>query len=138
MPVKSTASISANAPKAPRKRRTRKTSQTATKATKAVKKTTVAPKVTVTTYKSGKVVAKKTTLKRPSTARLISADRYLKDIQIRWAIHNFEIQELLNDFVKGFEAVKPYHTQLVKLVSKQTIYKVSTKPPKRGFFNGII
>ena len=101
----------------PKKRRTRKTSTTA-KATKAVKKTTVAPKVTVTTFKSGKVVAKKTTLKRPSTARLISADRYLKDIQTRWAIHNFEIQELLNDFVKGFEAVKPYHAQLVKLVSK--------------------
>ena len=116
MPVKSTASTQATAPKAPRKRRTRKTSQTA-KATKAVK-TTVAPKVTVTTFKAGKVVAKKTTLKRPSTARLISADRYLKDIQTRWAIHNFEIQELLNDFVKGFEAVKPYHTQLVKLVSK--------------------
>ena len=138
MPVKSTpVSTQATAPKAPRKRRTRKTSTTA-KATKAVKKTTVAPKVTVTTFKSGKVVAKKTTLKRPSTARLISADRYLKDIQTRWAIHNFEIQELLNDFVKGFEAVKPYHAQLVKLVSKQTIYKVSTKPPKRGFFNGII
>ncbi len=118
MPVKSTpAATQATAPKAPRKRRTRKTSQTATKATKAVKKT-VAPKVTVTTIKSGKVVAKKTTLKRPSTARLISADRYLKDIQTRWAIHNFEIQELLNDFVKGFEAVKPYHAQLVKLVNK--------------------
>ena len=116
MPVKSTASTQATAPKAPRKRRTRKTSTTA-KATKAVKKT-VAPKVTVTTFKAGKVVAKKTTLKRPSTARLISADRYLKDIQTRWAIHNFEIQELLNDFVKGFEAVKPYHAQLVKLVSK--------------------
>jgi len=104
MPVKSTpVSTQATAPKAPRKRRTRKTSTTA-KATKAVKKTTVAPKVT--------------TLKRPSTARLISADRYLKDIQTRWAIHNFEIQELLNDFVKGFEAVKPYHAQLVKLVNK--------------------
>jgi hypothetical protein len=114
MPVKSTSvSTQATAPKAPRKRRTRKTSQTA-KATKAVKKT-VAPKVTVTKIKT---VAKKTTLKRPSTARLITADRYLKDFQTRWAIHNFEIQELLNDFVKGFEAVRPYHAQLVKLVSK--------------------
>ena len=118
MPVKSTPVSTPAKATTPRKRRTRKTSQTATKATKAVKKTTVAPKVTVTTFKSGKVVAKKTTLKRPSTTRLISADRYLKDIQTRWAIHNFEIQELLNDFVKGFEAVKPYHAQLVKLVSK--------------------
>ena len=115
MPVKST---TASTPTTPRKRRSRKTSQTATKATpKAVKKTPVA-KVTVTTFKGGKGVAKKTTLKRPSTARLISTDRYIKDIQTRWQIHNFEIQELISDFVKGFEAVKPYHTQLVKLVSK--------------------
>jgi len=117
MPVKSTpAATQTTAPKAARKRRTRKTSQTATKATKAVKKTTVAPKVTVTTFKSGKVVAKKTTLKRPSTARLITPQRYVADIQTRWAIHNFEIQELISDFVKGFEAVKPYHTELVKRV----------------------
>ena len=109
MPVKSPA---AN-PTTPRKRRTRKTSQTA-KATKAVK--TVAPKVTVTTFKSGKVVAKKITLKRPSTARLISPQKYLKDIETRWAIHNYEIQELIRDFSKGFEAVKPYHAQLVELV----------------------
>ena len=115
MPVKSS---TASTPTTPRKRRSRKTSQTATKATpKAVKKTPVA-KVTVTTFKGGKVVAKKTTLKRPSTARLISPQKYLKDISTRWAIHNFEIQELISDFIKGFEAVKPYHTQLVKLVSK--------------------
>ena len=121
MPVKSTpVSTQATAPKAPRKRRTRKTSTTA-KATKAVKKTTVAPKVTVTTIKSGKVVAKKTTLKRPSTARLITADRYLKDISTRWAIHNFEIQELLKDFTKGFEAVKPYHAEAVKTVKAWTV-----------------
>ena len=113
MPVKSSA---AN-PTTPRKRRTRKTSQTA-KATKAVKKTTVAPKVTVTTFKSGKVVSKKTTLKRPSTARLISPQKYLKDIETRWAIHNYEIQELIRDFTKGFEAVKPYHAQLVEMVTK--------------------
>ena len=113
MSVKSSA---AN-PTTPRKRRTRKTSQTA-KATKAVKKTTVAPKVTVTTFKSGKVVAKKITLKRPSTARLISPQKYLKDIETRWAIHNYEIQELIRDFTKGFEAVKPYHAQLVELVTK--------------------
>ena len=120
MPVKSTSvSTQATAPKAPRKRRTRKTSQTA-KATKAVKKT-VAPKVTVTTFKAGKVVAKKTTLKRPSTARLISADRYLKDISTRWAIHNFEIQELLKDFTKGFKAVQPYHAEAVKTVKAWTV-----------------
>ena len=140
MPRKSTASKStATAPKAPRKTRTRKTSPTATrkvattvKATpKAVNKEAIeeclkAPirtlkpvkKVTVTTFKGGKVVAKKTTLKRPSSARLITPQRYWQDIQTRWQIHNFEIQELLKDFSKGFEAVKPYHAQLVKSLNK--------------------
>ncbi len=117
MPVKSTPVSTPTKATTPRKRRTRKTSQTATKATKAVKKTPVA-KVTVTSFKGGKVVSKKTTLKRPSTARLITPQRYIADIQTRWQIHNFEIQELISDFVKGFEAVKPYHAQLVKLVSK--------------------
>ena len=144
MPVKSTAANPTKAT-TPRKRRTRKTSTTAKATPKAVKKpvakitveekafdltaaelkqveksvkasTPVAPKVTVTTFKGGKVVAKKTTLKRPSTARLISTDRYLKDIATRWQIHNYEIQELISDFMKGFEAVKPYHAELVKMV----------------------
>ena len=113
MPVKSSKTASTTTP---RKRRTRKTSTTAKATPKAVK--TVAPKVTVTTFKGGKVVAKKVTLKRPSTARLITPQKYLKDISTRWAIHNYEIQELLKDFTKGFEAVKPYHAQLVELVTK--------------------
>ena len=117
MPRKSTASKStATAPKAPRKTRTRKTSTVVptvkSKAVKPVKN------VTVTTFKAGKVVSKKTTLKRPSSARLITPQRYWQDIQTRWAIHNFEIQELLKDFSKGLEAVKPYHAQLVKSLSK--------------------
>ena len=115
MPVKSTA---AN-PTKTRKTRTRKPSPTATRkvATPTAKKPVV-KKVTVTTFKSGKAVSKVTTLKRPSTARLISPQKYLKDIQTRWAIHNYEIQELFRDFTKGLEAVKPHYTQLVELVSK--------------------
>ena len=118
MPVKSSASKSVTAPKA-RKTRTRKTSPTATRkvATPTAKKPAV-KKVTVTTFKGGKVVSKVTTLKRPSTARLISPEKYLKDISTRWAIHNYEIQELIRDFSKGFEAVKPYHAQLVEMVTK--------------------
>ena len=115
MPVKSPAAT----PTKTRKTRTRKPSPTATRkvATPTAKKPAV-KKVTVTSFKSGKVVSKVTTLKRPSTARLISPQKYLKDISTRWAIHNFEIQELLKDFTKGFEAVKPYHAQLVELVTK--------------------
>ena len=115
MPVKSTPAATPTKATTPRKRRTRKTSTTAKATPKAVKKTPVA-KVTVTTFKSGKVVAKKTTLKRPSTARLISPQKYLKDIETRWMIHNYEIQELISDFMKGFEMVKPYHAELVKMV----------------------
>ena len=115
MPVKSPAAT----PTKTRKTRTRKTSPTATRkvATPTAKKPAV-KKVTVTSFKGGKVVSKVTTLKRPSTARLISPEKYLKDISTRWAIHNYEIQELLKDFTKGFEAVKPYHAQLVELVTK--------------------
>ena len=131
MPVKSNATAPSTTP---RKRRTRKTSTKTARVDKVIKevqavldtpkakptkaKKSAAPRVTVTTFKGGKVVAKKTTLKRPSTARLISTDRYIKDIQTRWQIHNYEIQELISDLIKGFEAVKPYHAQLVKLVSK--------------------
>jgi len=126
MPVKSPAAT----PTKTRKTRTRKTSTKTARVDKVIKEiqevldapkakpAKAVKKVTVTTFKGGKVVAKQITLKRPSTARLISPQKYLKDIQTRWAIHNFEIQELLKDFTKGFEAVKPYHAQLVELVTK--------------------
>ena len=106
MPVKSTASKSASAPKA-RKTRTRKTNTRTAKtvATPTAKKPAV-KKVTVTSFKGGKVVSKVTTLKRPSTARLITPQRYWSDIQTRWAIHNFEIQELLKDFSKGYDSIR--------------------------------
>tara|TARA_B100000945_G_C19939458_1_gene393321 strand:- start:107 stop:454 length:348 start_codon:yes stop_codon:yes gene_type:complete len=115
MPVKSPAAT----PTKTRKTRTRKTNTRTAKtvATPTTKKPVV-KKVTVTSFKGGKVVSKVTTLKRPSTARLISPQKYLKDISTRWAIHNFEIQELLKDFTKGFEAIKPYHAQVVKFVNK--------------------
>ena len=90
----------------PKKRRTRKAS---TKATPVAK-------VTTTTFKGGKVVAKKTEFTRPSTARLITWERYQKDITTRWQIHNYEIQELIKDFQKGIDFVSPYHTQLVKQI----------------------
>ena len=113
-----------------RKTRTRRT--TANKATpaKPVKFSTTKPqpvekpvenKVTVTTFKSGKAVKKVTTLKRPSTARLISPQKYLKDIETRWMIHNFEIQELIKDFKSGFKAVQPYHAEAVKTVKAWTV-----------------
>jgi len=73
-------------------------------------------KVTVTTYRGGKVTQKTSEFTRPSTARLISPERYLKDIATRWQIHQYEMQELGKDIRKGFELVAPYHQQLVKQV----------------------
>ena len=86
----------------PKKRRTRKAAPKAQ------------AKVTVTTFKGGTVVAKKTEFTRPSTARLITWERYQKDISTRWQIHHFEIQELIKDLNKIFDFVTPYHTEMVK------------------------
>ena len=114
MPVKSPAAT----PTKTRKTRTRKTSPTATR--KVATPAKVASKVKVTKVKPVQYskIRSLITVKRPSTARLISPQKYLKDIQTRWAIHNYEITMLISDLTKGFNAVKPHYTQLVKLVSK--------------------
>jgi len=119
MPVKSPAAT----PTKTRKTRTRKTSPTATRKVAKTAKVIKEVQAVLDTPKTKPVVtvSKIRTLKpvkRPSTARLITPQRYFADIQTRWAIHNFEIQELLKDFMKGFEAVKPYHAQLIELVTK--------------------
>ena len=100
------------AAKPARKTRTRKAT---------TKKTPSVSKVTVTTYKGGKVTQKKTEFTRPSTARLITWERYQKDIQTRWQIHQYEIQELVKDVKKGFDLVTPYHAELVKTVKQWTV-----------------
>ena len=91
----------------PKKRRARKTSTT------AAKKPPVA-KVTTTTFKSGKVISKKSEFTRPSTARHITWERYQKDILTRWQIHQYEVQELVKDFSKGIDTLRPYHAEMVK------------------------
>lgn len=73
----------------------------------ATKKSPVRRKRSTAT-KSRKAVVKVVTVKRPSSARLISGDRYLKDFQTRWAIHTFEINELVKDFSKGFKYVRQF------------------------------
>ena len=114
MPVKSTASKSVTAPKA-RKTRTRKTN---TRTAKAVAKTDKvfkevqavldAPKVKVTKVKPVSKIRTLKTVKRPSTARLISASRYWSDIQTRWGIHNYEITMLVSDLTKGLRYVRQF------------------------------
>ncbi len=95
-------------------RKTRSRKATTAKPATAVK--TPVAQVTTTTFVGGKVKSKKTEFTRPSTARLITWERYQKDILTRWQIHQYEVQELIKDFKKGLDFVTPYHTELVKRV----------------------
>ena len=100
---------SATAPKstaAPKARKTR--------IRKATTKATPVAKVTTTTFVGGKVISKKSEFTRPSTARLITWERYQKDLNTRWQIHLYEVQELVNDLKKGIDFLTPYHAELVK------------------------
>ena len=90
-----------------------KTASAKRRTRKATTKATPVAKVTTTTFVGGKVVSKKSEFTRPSTARLITWERYQKDIQTRWQIHQYEVQELIRDFSKAVDFFKPYHTQLV-------------------------
>ena len=107
MPVKSaTKSTTAT----PRKRRARKT--TATKSTTATVKK-------VTKYQQPVEIKKVTETKsvrvRPAKPNLTIAD-YTADIKVRWAIHQWETQELWNDVVKGYNNAKPVVVQSVNYV----------------------
>ena len=81
--------MTASAATAPKARKTRTRKPRATAAVKTVK------------------VAKVSTPKRPSTAKLISFSRYVQDAKQRWAIHEYEINALVQDLVKGFNIVQP-------------------------------
>jgi len=103
MPVKSTASKSVTAPKA-RKTRTRKTNTRTAKAVATPQRVTA----TVRKVKSVSKIRTLKTVKRPSTARLISPSRYWSDIQTRWQIHNYEITMLVSDLTKGLKYVRQF------------------------------
>ena len=103
MPVKSTASKSVTAPKA-RKTRTRKTNTRTAKAVATPQRVTA----TVRKVKSVSKIRTLKTVKRPSTARLISPSRYWSDIQTRWQIHNYEITMLVSDLTKGLRYVRQF------------------------------
>ena len=82
--------------------------------------TTVAPKVTTTTFESGKVVNTQTELIKP-TVVLIQWQDYVRDINNRWQIHNYECQQLLKDFKSIVNYLQPYHAQAVKTVKAWTV-----------------
>ena len=82
----------------PRKTRTRKTAARKVSTPAAPKKVTA----TVRKVKAVKAVkaVKVSAPRRPSSAKLITPSRYVQDIKARWAIHNYEITMLLQDFTK--------------------------------------
>ena len=90
--------MTASAATAPKARKTRSRKPRATAAVKA------APKAKATVKKA---VVKTTSPRRPSTAKLISFSRYVQDAKQRWAIHEYEINALVSDLVKGFNIVQP-------------------------------
>ena len=73
------------------------------------------PVVKVTQVKAGKAPTRSLkTVKRPSSTKLITPQRYWSDIKTRWAIHNYEITLLVSDLTKGFNFVRDLSRQLVK------------------------
>ena len=103
MPVKSPAAT----PTKTRKTRTRKTNTRTAKAVATPKKVTATVRKVKAIKQDAKIRTLKT-VKRPSTARLISPSRYWSDIQTRWGIHNYEITMLVSDLTKGLRYVRQF------------------------------
>ena len=105
----------------PRKRRSRKSTTSTTTLVKEVQKSKVSPKANVSSTKYQqpveikKVTETKATKVRPAKPNLTIAD-YTADIKVRWAIHQWETQELWNDIVKGYNNAKPVVVQSVNYV----------------------
>tara|TARA_B100000427_G_scaffold175739_1_gene146160 strand:+ start:146 stop:571 length:426 start_codon:yes stop_codon:yes gene_type:complete len=120
----------------PRKTRTRKSSPKVTKSTAQVDKVikeiqevldTPTKKVTpLNTPSTATVVMNELNKKveakgeqpvkvRPNSPKLSRAD-YLEDVKIRWAIHEYEIQELGKDLVKGYQLVVENSSTVVNYI----------------------
>ena len=80
----------------PRKTRTRKIAARKVSTPVTPKKVTA----TVRKVKQDAPIRSLKSVKRPSTAKLITPSRYMQDIKTRWAIHNYEITMLVSDFSK--------------------------------------
>ena len=80
----------------PRKRRSRKATAPKT-AVKTVKQTPIKKEVKVVTVK---------TPVRPTT--LLKSSDYINDIKIRFDIHNYEVNALINDIKWSYNQVRDY------------------------------
>lgn len=50
---------------------------------------------------------------------LITREQYLQDIQVRWQIHQYEVNKLREDVVKFTQTVSPYVKQVLNFVNQQ-------------------
>jgi hypothetical protein len=50
---------------------------------------------------------------------LITRDQYFQDIQVRWQIHQYEVNKLREDVVKFTQTVSPYVKQVLNFVNQQ-------------------
>ncbi len=58
-------------------------------------------------------------LKRPAKT-VLTLNHYKRDFESRMKIHNYEVDALIRDFLKGWEQIKPYHAQMVKQIKTIT------------------
>ena len=106
MPRKSSSTAT---PATPRKTRTRKTTTSRRKSASKINTSTAQIKVE-DVKEVAKVEVKKvdTPVKvRPSQPNLKVAD-YISDIKVRWQIHQYEVQQLWSDLVKGYNLTATY------------------------------
>ena len=106
MPRKSSTTAT---PATPRKTRTRKTTTSRRKSASKINTSTAQIKVEEV-KQAAKVEVKKvdTPVKvRPSQPNLKVAD-YISDIKVRWQIHEYEVQQLWSDLVKGYNFTAGY------------------------------
>jgi len=85
----------------------RKTTSTTTRKRRSRKAT--APKTAVKTVSTPIKEVKKVTVKtpvRPST--LLKTEDYINDIKIRFEIHNYEVNALINDIKWSYNQVRDY------------------------------
>ncbi len=93
----------------PRKTRTRKTTTSRRKSASKINTSTAQIKV-AEVKEAPKTEVKKvdTPVKvRPSQPNLKVAD-YISDIKVRWQIHEYEVQQLWSDLVKGYNFTAGY------------------------------
>ena len=82
-----------------------------TKVTQTAVKTST-PKTTRRRRSAKAKVTTKTMIEKPNV-ELISLKQYREDVNKRWQIHLYEIQELNKDLKKGYDLVVKHGTQFV-------------------------